>query len=429
MRSILALLLLVSIGSQLFSLSSAAEVFELTDGNFDQITAEGKWIVEFFAPWCGHCQHLAPIYEEAARRINNEHQGKFRLASVDCTVNTELAARFGIRGYPTLKYFRGGMVTDYNGERTAESFVEFAKRVTGNPVTRIGASGVGSLRRQNPVSFLLFSTSSRILEVFTRVAGKYQDLLRFAVTDDRAVLKELRVANQELSDAILLLNDDDEVSVYTGVWDEASIETFVKNHQLPIISEITGTSWENIKMPGLPIVVITVDPKKHLDLVRTSFRPSAKAFAGSYVFGWIDGTNQRYRYFLNDHNMVAERIPDFVVIDEKGNKFWEDINVDKSNPESIKAFLTAVADGKVDAQGPGSSTFGHITAVLRGMFREIGNSYALMAVGGILLLVLGLTFWMVCSGGDGDEELEQMMEEDEKAAEEKEKAAKAKKAN
>jgi hypothetical protein len=165
-----------------------------------------------------------------------------------------------------------------------------------NPVTRIGASGVGSLRRQNPVSFLLLSSSSRIIDVFTRVAGKYQDLLRFAVTDDRKVLEELRISNNELTDAILLLNDDDGVTIYNSNWDEASVETFVKNHQLPIISEITGTSWENIKMPGLPIVVITVDPKKHLEFVRTSFRPSAKEFAGRYVFGWIDATNQRYRY-------------------------------------------------------------------------------------------------------------------------------------
>jgi hypothetical protein len=54
MRSILALLVLVSIGSQLFAVSSATDVFELTDANFDQITAEGKWIVELYVIFSVH---------------------------------------------------------------------------------------------------------------------------------------------------------------------------------------------------------------------------------------------------------------------------------------------------------------------------------------------------------------------------------------
>lgn len=128
------------------------------------------------------------------------------------------------------------------------------------------------------------------------MAGKYQDLLRFASTDDRSVLTTLGVKNQELVDAVFLLNDDDEVQAFTGPWDEASIDAFVAKHQLPLISEITGTSWESIKLPGLPIVTIAIDPKKHLDFVRASFRPVAKQFPGQFVFGWIDATNQRYRY-------------------------------------------------------------------------------------------------------------------------------------
>lgn len=128
---------------------------------------------------------------------------------------------------------------------------------------------------------------------------------------------------------------------------------------------------------------------------------------------------------MNDHNLTPERMPDFAVIDEKNNRFWEDVNVDQTSSASVEAFLTAIAEGKVDAQGPGASTIGHILAVLRNLVREVSNSYAMMAVAGILILVLFLTIWMVCVGGDGDEELEAMIQE---AAEIKEKEKEKEKA-
>lgn len=127
--------------------------------------------------------------------------------------------------------------------------------------------------------------------------------------------------------------------------------------------------------------------------------------------------------------MVEERIPDFVVIDEKGNRFWEDANVDKSKPARIAQFLTAVAEGKVDAQGAGASAFGHIGAVARNMLREIGNSYAMMAVAGILFLVLGLTVWLACTSSGGDEEFEHETSESKEKEHAKEKSAKDKKTN
>jgi len=100
-----------------------SDVVTLTESNFDEKTAQGAWLTEFFAPWCGHCKHLAPIWE----KLSTELKGEINVGSVDCTVQKGLCAKFGIKGFPTIKYLRDGKIHDYSGARTSEAFTTFAR--------------------------------------------------------------------------------------------------------------------------------------------------------------------------------------------------------------------------------------------------------------------------------------------------------------
>lgn len=69
-------------------------VIELTDSNFHEkvIQSEDIWLVEFFAPWCGHCKNLAPQWAQAATEL----KGKVKLGALDATVHTVMASRYGV---------------------------------------------------------------------------------------------------------------------------------------------------------------------------------------------------------------------------------------------------------------------------------------------------------------------------------------------
>lgn len=98
----------------------------LTDENFRAKVINGgdPWLVEFYAPWCGHCQKLEPEWKSAANTVAAQTGGKIKLGMLDATQHQQTAGQYGIQGYPSIKmFFPDGRVEDYQGGRTADDIV------------------------------------------------------------------------------------------------------------------------------------------------------------------------------------------------------------------------------------------------------------------------------------------------------------------
>ncbi|CAA6670539.1 unnamed protein product [Spirodela intermedia] len=106
--------------------SETTASIELNSQNFDDLVLKSKdlWIVEFFAPWCGHCKKLAPEWKKASRNL----KGKVKLGHVDCDADKSLMGRFNVQGFPTILVFGHDKDSPqpYEGARTASAIESFA---------------------------------------------------------------------------------------------------------------------------------------------------------------------------------------------------------------------------------------------------------------------------------------------------------------
>jgi len=105
-------------------------LFTLTEKSFKNHVAKGDTFIKFYAPWCGHCKKLAPTWDELAAKMGAD--GKATIAKVDCTKSQSLCQEHGIKGYPTLAYFRKGeKVEAYRGGRTMKDLSDFVASMSG----------------------------------------------------------------------------------------------------------------------------------------------------------------------------------------------------------------------------------------------------------------------------------------------------------
>jgi len=121
-------------GTRVRPKKAASNVVDLTTENFDSIALDNSKnvLVEFYAPWCGHCKHLAPDYEKVANAFVGESD--VVVAKVDADHYKDLGGRYGVSGFPTIKWFGKDSKESpegYDGARDVQSFVDFINQKSG----------------------------------------------------------------------------------------------------------------------------------------------------------------------------------------------------------------------------------------------------------------------------------------------------------
>eukprot|EP01006_Ploeotia_vitrea_P031474 TRINITY_DN63803_c0_g2_i2.p1 TRINITY_DN63803_c0_g2~~TRINITY_DN63803_c0_g2_i2.p1 ORF type:complete len:480 (+),score=28.09 TRINITY_DN63803_c0_g2_i2:60-1499(+) len=333
----------------LFDLCHSKSVIESTDKSFreDVLKHNGIAIVEFYAPWCGHCKSLAPEYDKAAKQLASDNSIA-KLAKIDATANKEQGEKHGIRGFPTLKFFKNGKVSEYGGGRTSSEIVSWINKKTGSAAKVVNtADELSNLQETTDVVVLgLFADiNSAAGKGFMSLADADDDMV-YAYTTDDAVKSSLGVTG----DHVVLLKsfDDKRNDLAIHSFDADAVASFITSNGTPLVQTFSQEAAKKIFASPIKnhILFFTDATKEHHTTTKDTMTEIAKDNKGKTLFINVPATENRVMDYFG---LTNDKLPALILAkmsDDAMQKFPYP-NAELTN-DGVRSFLNDYFDGKLE---------------------------------------------------------------------------------
>ena len=225
------------------------DITVLTNATFDKALEKYEhMLVMFYAPWCGHCKKFKPELEKAAAVLRKEN---LIVAKIDATVEKDLAKKYGVRGYPTVKFFKKGVPSDYTAGRTEKDVINWVRKKSGPPTKLLKtAEEVEKFQKENDVCVVYFGKDAEEKKVYEAVATKIEDF-PFAVVEDEEVAKKFNAKQR----SVVLFKTFDEKRNDLETVKEKELNEFVEKYSQKRVSTFDDKTTEIVFGKNQPAIV------------------------------------------------------------------------------------------------------------------------------------------------------------------------------
>ncbi|KJH47791.1 protein disulfide-isomerase domain protein [Dictyocaulus viviparus] len=329
-------------------------VISLNSENFDDFVAnQAICLVEFYAPWCGHCKKLAPEYEKAAKYLE-AHGSGIKLAKVDATVEKSLAEKYGVDGFPTLIVMRHGRRFDYNGPRNANGIASYMIEQSQPAAKKL--SNAGSIERfmeKDDVTIIgFFDDDSSNLQAYLDSAEMLRDEFKsMGYTHDSQASKKYNSKSNDIVvfyPAVFHSKYEPKTRTFNkaGATSEELV-AFFRDHCTPLKNNA-------FRYSKYPLVVVYYNADFSLQYREGSefWRQKVLAVAQKYV-------DENYRFAISDEEEFADELGNVglgdsglehnvVVFGYDGKMYPMDPNeFDGELYENLEGFMKKISAGQV----------------------------------------------------------------------------------
>mmetsp|Transcript_462 Transcript_462/g.1115 ORF Transcript_462/g.1115 Transcript_462/m.1115 type:complete len:655 (+) Transcript_462:353-2317(+) len=347
-----------------------SDVVELTSANFQSTLNENEFVVvEFYAPWCGYCQRLAPVYENLAAMVKSEGLNVV-VAKVDATAEENIGAEYGIEGFPTLKWVRKGQAFEFSHERQDPAvMVDWIK-------SKMGPTFVKELEAASKAdvdSFLASYPNQRaaVLLVPGNEIAESLEQGAYGASPAFAVSKNTPAATFEALEAqsgpiFVVVNEAGIVSTITAddadFQDPLDVAIQVNVYSMPTISKFSDDFLDEAIESGSELIYFIICSPSNPAL--KSIEEFAKTVSRRYaLFAHIDPSDADMDYALEFFEVNVEAGSDRMFIRavsaadiENGGGIYPLLDGDKKDGvpgkevtvERLQAFAQGIKDGEVE---------------------------------------------------------------------------------
>nr|OQO19780.1 hypothetical protein B0A51_13463 [Rachicladosporium sp. CCFEE 5018] len=241
------------------SLETAANI-PLTAEKFQKYVTmtHDPWFVKFYAPWCHHCQEMAPNWQNMARQM----KGKLNVGEVNCDEEKRLCRDVKVKGFPTILFFRGGERIEYDGLRGLGDLVSYATKTiaVGEGVPNVTATEFEELEKKEEVIFLYFYDAATTSEDFAALDRLVMSLIghaKLVKTSDPDLATRFKISTWPR----LLVSRDGKPSYYIGLSpqemrDFRKVLNWMQTVWLPIVPELTAINAREVMNNRLVVLGI-----------------------------------------------------------------------------------------------------------------------------------------------------------------------------
>ncbi|RXH73670.1 hypothetical protein DVH24_016492 [Malus domestica] len=311
-------------------------VLELDDSNFDSaISALDLVLVDFYAPWCGHCKRLSPQLDAAAPLLAGlKHP--VAIAKLNADKFTSVARKYEIDAYPTLKLFMHGVPIEYNGPRKADSLVRYLKKFAAPDVSILESdSAISEFVEAAGTYFPIYIGFGLDELLISKLAIKYKKKAWFSVAKDFSEDVMVLYDFDKVPALASLHPTYDERNIFYGPFEEDFLEDFIKQSLFPLAMPINYETLKSLSDDERKIVLAIVedeDEEKSKKLIK--ILKSAASANRDFVFGYV-GIKQ-WEDFADTFGATKKtKLPKMVVWDRMEEYFTDQYTIESENPKKM----------------------------------------------------------------------------------------------
>ncbi|PRP81723.1 protein disulfide-isomerase TMX3 [Planoprotostelium fungivorum] len=314
------------------------EVITLTQTNFEENVNNGIWLIDFYAPWCGHCKKLAPVWEATAKELDKESID-VKLGKVDCTSEMVTESR----------YKEGKAVKEYKGPRLQEALVNHCKRISSPSVQTLTENEalfrVDELRMKGVVMAIVGEAT----EAFKSVAENHLEVPFLSLP--QSLSASLGEKYGLKSGDIAAFNDVNGDRPY--VYQSGDLNQWVDENKLNIFSWLEMDNYPVLLDSGRPLVIGFLGRDEESKQLRKSLKSAAiedREEGRRFVMCVMDVTKKGHMRFLEE--LGVTQYPSVLILTLKhelvypyeGGSFTEG---------DMKKFLGDFSAGNLSSRGIG----------------------------------------------------------------------------